>query len=343
MEAEAYGRGKTMKIKRRRVSALGVAAAAGLALGLLTPATLGAWGGPEAPPLPGRAKAVLHFDLERLRESELFRQVEEQVDAFARSDEKLQMFLEAIDLSETKTNLKGFTIYSFSDVDNPQDFAGVLSADFGTETMGRLERAYTPVAREVGSQIIMPVIQTPEVEIVMSFLGPDQLSFGTSGAVEAIAVRSADDPSLVTAFKRTVTQRPIWGIINAKGLIDAMLAGLESSEGPSEPLQALAASQALRSLTSAGFSMDLGNDIFFELRAFTDTAENARLLADAVRGAVAMAQLGASHTDDVDIADFARNIVAVSERDSVYISFTLTAEQMERLQAGRELFPDLIP
>jgi hypothetical protein len=90
--------------------------------------------------------------------------------------------------------------------------------------------------------------------------------------------------------------------------------------------------------------VDVGRDVFFELRAFTEDAESAKLLADAIKGMIALGQMGASKaTSDADIASFFRQMIAESERDSVYISFTLTEAQIEKLRAGRDLFADVIP
>ena len=332
-----------MKGKLSRLAIRRLVTSAVLVLGVAGASNSGVWAGSEVPPLPAQSRAIIHFDLQRLKESEIFRDAVKHIDAFAQSDERLQMFLQATGLSDATASIKGFTIYSFSEPGNPQAFAGVLEADFGAETMGRLEKAYAPVAREVGGKVIMPVIETPEIEIVMSFLGPERLSFGTSQAVEIVTTGMSADPELLKVFKRTVTQRPIWGIVNAKGLIGPFLEQMESEEGDEEVLRLIAGSQALSALSTAGFSMDVGRDIFFELRAFTDTPEDARLLADAVKGAAAMAQLGISQTDDADLVDFVRNIVAISERDSVYVSFVVTADQIKRVQPDKSLFPQLIP
>ena len=158
----------------------------------------------EKPPLPSAANAVIHFDLERLREATLYAPVEEFIGPFARSNEQLQMFLQATDLAAATAKTKGFTIYSFSDPQHPQDFAGVLTSAFGEATRGRLEQAYAPVARNVGGRIIMPVIQTPDTEVVMSFLGPERLTFGTARAVELV-VSEKDAEGMVAAYQRTAT------------------------------------------------------------------------------------------------------------------------------------------
>lgn len=295
----------------------------------------------EQPPLPSTANAVIHFDLERLRESELYAPVQETIEPFARSQEQLQMFLQATGLAEATAKTKGFTIYSFSDPQHPQDFAGVLTSAFGTETRGRLEQAYAPVARNVGGRIIMPVVQTPDTEVVMSFLGPERLTFGTARAVELV-VGEDDASGMVAAYQRTATRRPIWGIINAREVVAALMAELDATQGEN-PLAMVRDNPALRSLTAIGFSLELGKDVFFEMRAFTDSAENARLLADAIKGAVALGQMGISQTDDPDAMDFFRGVIAESERDSVYVSFTVTESQIERLKEGEALLQDLIP
>lgn len=295
----------------------------------------------EKPPLPSTANVVIHFDLERLRESPLYSAVEESIGPFARSNEQLQMFLEATDLASAASKTKGFTIYSFSDAQHPQDFAGVLTSAFGEETRSRLEQAYAPVARNVGGRIIMPVIQTPETEIVMSFLGPERLTFGTARAVELV-VSEKDAAGMVAAYQRTATRRPIWGIINARDVVDSLLADLDT-EGGQNPMAILRDNPALRSLTAIGFSVEMGKDVFFELRAFTDSPENARLLADAIKGVVALGQIGISQTKDADLVEFFRGVIAESERDSVYISFTLTSGQMARLKQGDAMLQGLIP
>jgi hypothetical protein len=233
-------------------------------------------------------------------------------------------------------------LYSFSDVDSPQDFAGVLSSGFGAETRQRLETAYAPVARQVNGQVIMPVVQTPEMEIVMSFLDAGHLTFGTAGAVETVASARASEPSMLAAFKRTMTRRPIWGIINAKEVLQTLAEGAGTVEGPN-PLQAFRDNPALKSVQSIGFSVELGRDVFIELRAFTDSADNARLLADAVKGALALGQMGVSQASEPDLLEFFRGVVAESERDSVYVSFALTHAQIEKLRSGQDLFADLIP
>jgi hypothetical protein len=294
----------------------------------------------EKPPLPEAANAVIHFDLERLRGSALYAEIEKSVGVFARSNEQLQMFLQATELAEAAATMKGFTIYSFSDPQHPQDFAGVLTSDFGEETRARLERAYAPVARSVGGRIIMPVIQTPETEIVMSFLGPGRLTFGTARAVEMVVDETGDGAAMIAAYQRTATRRPVWGIINARDVVESLMADLGGGENPFTLLEG---NQALQSLTAIGFSLDLGKDIFFEMRAFTDSPEQARLLADALKGAVALGTMGANQTDDVDVIEFFRGVVAESERDSVYVSFSVTPAQIQRLKQGDAFLQDLIP
>ena len=100
---------------------------------------------------------------------------------------------------------------------------------------------------------------------------------------------------------------------------------------------------AVQSLTAIGFSLELGKDVFFELRAFTDSPEQARLLTDALKGAVALGTMGANQTDDADVVEFFRGVVTESERDSVYVSFSVTEEQVKRLREGEAFLQDLIP
>ncbi len=261
---------------------------------------------------------------------------------FARSNEQLQMFLQATGLADAASTMQGFTIYSFADPSHPHDFAGVLSSSFGAETQARLEEAYAPVARNVGGRILMPVmIQTPEAEVVMSFLGPGRLTFGTARAVEMVVGEESAE-SMVSAYQRTATRRPIWGIINARDVINSLMSDL-GGEGGENPLAVLEGNEALQSLTAIGFSVDLGSNVFFEMRAFTNSAEQARLLADTVKGAIALAQMGAGQTRDADVVEFFRSVIAQSERDSIYVSFEVSAEQMERLREGEALLQDLIP
>ncbi len=319
-------------------------AVAAVVLTLALPAIPGrGWDASSRPPLPGTASAVFHFDLQRLRQSDLYRDVEGQVGVFARSNEKLQIFLEATGLAEAAGSLSGFTLYSFSHPTSPQDFAGILSSGFGTETRQRLEQAYAPVARHIKGRVIMPVVQTPEMEVVMSFLDAGHLAFGTSGAVETVVSAPADEPGMLAAYKRTVTRRPIWGVINAKQVLQALADTAAETGDGGGPLQAFQDNPALRSVLSIGFSVDLGRDVFVEFRAFTDTAENARLLADAVKGAVALGQMGVSQSSDPDLVEFFRGVVAEAERDSVYVSFAVTNAQIEKLRGGQDLFADLIP
>ncbi len=298
----------------------------------------------EQPPLPGTANAVLHFDLDRLRGSDLYSEVEGAIGMFARSEEQLQMFLEATGLAEAAATMQGFTIYSFSDAQHPQDFAGVLTSDFGPETRARLEQAYAPVARSVDGRIIMPVIQTPDTEIVMSFLGPGRLTFGTARAVEMVVKENSDGAAMMAAYQRTATRRPVWGIINAADVIDSLMSDLGGGEaGAGNPLAMLEGNAAVQSLTAIGFSLELGKDVFFEMRAFTDSPEQARLLTDALKGAVALGTMGANQTDDADVVEFFRGVVTESERDSVYVSFSVTEEQVKRLREGEAFLQDLIP
>ena len=120
------------------------------------------------------------------------------------------------------------------------------------------------------------------------------------------------------------------------------MADLDASGGEN-PMAVLRDNPALRSLTAIGFSLEIAKDVFFEMRAFTDSPENARLLADAIKGVVALGQMGISQTNDADAVDFFRGVIAESERDSVYVSFTLTEGQIERLKEGEALLQDLIP
>lgn len=312
------------------------AAVWGLGMLAFFPAARGS--GADRPPLPEGAKAVLHFDLDRLRESDLYKAMEDNIGLVARSNEKLQMFLEATGLGEATASVRSFTIYSFASPDRPQEFAGIVSGAFGAEAMSRLERAYSPVARTVGGHLIMPVLQTPDIELVMSFLGPGRLSFGTAPSVRSVVTTERNAPALEVAYGRTATLRPVWGLIDAREVIRAVVDG---GSGEGDPLQGMR--KNLETLQSVGFSVDLGKDLFVELRAFTATPEDARLLADGIKGLVAFAQLGAAHTTDPDILDFFRQIVAESQRDSVYVSFTITAGQMEKLRSNQDVLSGLIP
>ena len=309
--------------------------------GILTPLG-GTKSAPEAPPLPDSAQLVVHFDIDRLRDSELYHQVAEQVKVFARSEEQLQMFLQATGLDAAADSLKSFTIYSFVDENHPAEFAGVVEGDFPPETMSRLQRAYAPVAREVAGRVIMPVIQTPDMELVMAFLGSGRLSFGTVGAVTRVVDSGKMSRNLALAYDKTETRRPVWGLVDAQGTINTALRMGEQS-GEAEFLRTLQESPALNALTAIGFSVDIGRDIFFEMRALTSDAENARLLADAVKGMLALSQMGVSQARDPDLHEFFRQIVAENEGDSVYVSFSVGPAQIERLRALGEPLEDLIP
>ncbi|MFQ5718064.1 MAG: hypothetical protein ACE5IK_00810 [Acidobacteriota bacterium] len=308
---------------------------------LLHPAETPAAGDPL--PLPEGVKLVLHMDLDRLRDSDLYQEAAEHVGMLARSDEKLQMFLAATGLADMSGSIRSFTLYSFADETRPQSFAGVVGADFPDQTMRRLEKAYAPVAREVGGHVIMPVIQTADVELVMSFLGDGELSFGTADAVEMVVDRSKESPELVAARSRTEIRRPIWGLIDARGVVEAALRAGEASGGNLEVLGALKDNPAIHSIKAIGFSVDIGKDIFFELRALTADDDSARLLADAAKGLLALGQMGVSQARDPDLYELLRQIVAEADRDGMVVSFTVGPNQIERLRAIGDPVGDLIP
>jgi len=236
--------------------------------------------------------------------------------------------------------VRGFTLYSTA---GPRDFAGIVAGEFSEDSMHRLERAYEPVARRVGGRVIMPVIQTPDMEVVMSFLSGGRLSFGTAPAVESIAVGGPPDPALQAAWRRTERSRPIWGVVNAREMIDAVAESAGAAGADTSPLASLREHPALTSLKSVGFSVEVGRDVFFEIRGLTDTAENARLLADAGKGVVALGQLGSAQTADAEIRAFFRDVVAESERDGVYVSFSLSRGLIDRLRETGDLFSGMVP
>lgn len=291
-------------------------------------------------PLPAHTRAVFHFDLARLRQSDLYQEAERNIGLFTRSNAHLQAFLAAAGLLDAANAVSGFTLYSTA---GAKDFAGIVAGAFPDESMRRLERAYEPVARKVGSRVIMPVIQTPDMEVVMSFLASGRLSFGTAPAVETIAMGGPPDPALQAAFRRTERSRPIWGVVNAREMIDAVAESARDAGAEVSPLASLREHPALASLRSVGFSVDIGRDVFFEIRGLTDTAENARLLADAVKGAVALGQLGSAQTNDTEVRSFFREVVAESERDGVYVSFTLSRGLIDRLRETGDMFSGVVP
>lgn len=322
---------------RNRGHAMAVGAIAlALTAGLSVPVSAGA---PELP-LPPQTRAVFHFDLARLRQSDLYQEAESRIGLFTRSNEHLRVFLAAAGLLDAANVVKGFTLYSTG---GANDFAGIVAGDFPQESMLRLERAYEPVARRVGGRVIMPVIQTPEMEVVMSFLAAGRLSFGTAPAVESIAVGGVPDPAIQSALRRTERSRPIWGVVDAREMIDAVAESAGAAGAGTSPLASLREHPALASLRSVGFSVDIGQDVFFEIRGLTDTADNARLLADAVKGVVALGQLGSSQTSDVEIRTFFREVVAESERDGVYVSFSLSRGLIDRLRETGDLFSGMVP
>ena len=202
-------------------------------------------------PLPAHTRAVFHFDLARLRQSDLYQEAERRIGLFTRSNAHLQAFLAAAGLLDAANVVSGFTLYSTA---GAQDFAGIVAGAFPEESMRRLERAYEPVARKAGNRVIMPVIQTPDVEVVMSFLATGRLSFGTAPAVESIAVGGPPDPALQAAFRRTERSRPIWGVVNAREMIDAVAESARSAGAEVSPLASLREHPALASLRSVGFS-----------------------------------------------------------------------------------------
>ncbi|MFQ5766958.1 MAG: hypothetical protein ACE5ID_03120 [Acidobacteriota bacterium] len=332
-----------MRMERARILAGAFRVVGALALLGLAPASALQAGPAKSPPIPPKTKAIFHFDLARLRQSDLYAVAEEKIGPLARSNDKLHMFLEATGLSSAVASLSAFTLYSFFDVADPAAFAGVISGDFGPEAIKRLEDAYAPVARKVDGHVIMPVVQTPEFELVMSFPGPGRLSFGTAKGVEMLSSATENDSRLMKAYERTDTDRPVWGVINARQVINSLnkSAGENDRLGPS--LGLLQNSPALNALSAVGFSIDLGRDIFFEFRALTENAESARLLADAVKGLVALGQMGAAHGTDPDVLDFFRQMVAESERDGVYFSFSLTEAQIQKMKAQQDFLAGLVP
>ena len=209
--------------------------------------------------------------------------------------------------------------------------------------MRRLERAYAPVAREVDGRVIMPVIQTPDVELVMSFLGAGRLSFGTADAVESVVDNTQRSRNLSAAYEKTETRRPIWGLVDAQAAVQTALRASEMSGGDSEMVQALRENPALNAVTAIGFSVDIGRDIFFELRALTADPESARLLADAVKGMIALGQMGLSQARDPDLYEFVRQIVAESDWDGVYLTFSVGPTQLDRLRAFGDPLGELVP
>lgn len=320
-----------------------------LVLAVMAVVVVGLWlspsrsGAADAPPMPERVKFVLHLDLDRLRGSELYEAAAEQLAVLARSNEMLQMFLQATGLQDKADSLQSFTLYSFADEEKPQAFAGIIEADFPATTMSRLERAYAPVAREVGGRVIMPVIQTPDMELVMAFLGGGRLSFGTARAVETLVDDARRSLNLLDAFGQTETRRPIWGLIDAEAAVQTLLRAGEVSGADAQMLEALRDNPALNSVTAIGFSIDFGKDIFFELRALTSNADSARLLADAIKGLLALGQLGVSQVRDPDLYELVRQIVAESDRDGVYVSFKVGENQIERLKAIGDPLGELLP
>jgi hypothetical protein len=325
---------------RPRTGTTIVLGAFALALALGSPGARLAAPPEPTPPLPDKARAVLYFDLARLRTSDLYKDVQEKIGLFSRSNERLQTFLQATGLVTAAGSVQSFTLYS---VAGQKDFAGMISAGFAPETMTRLEQAYAPVARKASGHVIMPVIQTPEVEVVMSFVGPGRLAFGTAPAVEAVVGATGSAGGLQAAMARTETRRPIWGVIDAREMVASLTDAARENGTDASPLKAIIDSPALKSLVSVGFSVELGRDVFFELRALTDTPENARLLADAIKGMVALGQMGVSQAGEPELRGFFRDMIAESERDGVYVSFTLSEAQINRLKQSGDLFSGVAP
>ena len=331
---------RSMTPRRSRFLPALAAAAVAVAGLWLSPSTSAA---ADLPPMPQRVKFVLHLDLDRLRDLELYQAAAKELAVLAKSDETIQMFLQATGLRDKADSLKSFTLYSFADETSPHEFASIIESDFPADTMSRLERAYAPVAREVGGRVIMPVLQTPDVELVMSFLGGGRLSFGTARAVETLVDDTRRSVNLLEAFGQTESRRPIWGLIDAESAVQTMLRAGEISGGDAQMLEMLRENPALNSVTAIGFSVDFGKDIFFELRALTSDPESARMLADAVKGLLAMAQMGVSQVRDPDLYELVRQIVAESDRDGVYLSFKVGPNQIERLKAFGDPLGELLP
>ncbi len=272
--------------------------------------------------LPKESAFLFSIDMKRLAATDLYKKIKEDTEAL----EKYNEFVEKTGVDPEK-HLERIVLAIPPDVEETQEVAVAIFGIFDREKIlsaieeeGEVETS-TYEGLEVYSF-------TPEDEPMgMSFLAEGCLGFGGQESIKRMIELSKGkgesleaNAEMMDVLKDVNQENMFWGA----GLIP---------EDYKQKAKANPMTQSFASLRSIILSVNAEKGFDFFMLSRSDVEEDAKLMADAMKGFVALGKMGAG--EKPDLLEMLDKIEIGSKKNEVTISMHLSEELMERL--GKEM------
>ncbi|MGD8375977.1 MAG: hypothetical protein PVF68_07545 [Acidobacteriota bacterium] len=324
---------------------------------LLLPALLPGCGGGAGPEdaaelvsrIPAEADLVAFVDIAAVREHPLFAKIRD--DPFLQGgEETLQQLQEVTGLNPIRDcNMLLFAARRIGEPD--MEMAVIARGQFDRGRIEELLQGSGWAVMESGTLDLygLPLegsamLDVPELQdmgaLRLAFLDDYTIALGGAGLLEATAaVRSGRSEALIDSedlgpmVAEGLGSGQFWGAFRSRYLAEQLEERIE------EGIPGMGILRGFSGVRGIRFSMRFSQSIDLVARAYTDTEDQARLLADTLTGFLALAKLVAK--DQPDILRFLEGTLVGLDLDSVRLSMNVDGATLDRIRGG--LFEQIRP
>ena len=272
--------------------------------------------------LPKESTFLFSANIKKLAATALFNKIKEDTEML----EKYNEFVDKTGIDPEK-HLERIVLAIPPDVEETQEVAIAVFGTFDPEKILSAIEEEGEVETSTYEGLDVYSFTPEDKPMSMSFLAEGCLAFGGQESIKRMIELSKGkgesieaNAEMMEVLKDVNQEDMFWGI----GLIP---------EDYRQKAMANPMTQSFASLRSVILSINAEKGIDFSLLSRSDEEEDAKLIADAIKGFVALGKMGAG--EKPDILEALDNIEISAEKNAVTISMHLSEELMEKL--GEEM------
>ncbi|MBI4483345.1 MAG: hypothetical protein HY652_10700 [Acidobacteria bacterium] len=282
--------------------------------------------------IPEQADVLFSADLEQIRQTALYLAVERE-----RKEQLSQALPELVQKTgiDPRTDLAqvavatGFTPGPQGEPASVREgFLAVVKGRFDPARIGDLLTSHGAVSTTYRSHQVYLSLKGRQ-PIALCILSRSLLIFGSETNVQRAldvasgAGKSIQEDNQITDLRRNVDpEAQIWGVTSLEKL-PSELPLRQGRPGPAPELQR----QLIRSLQSLVGSLTVGDDLDLHLQGTAATAEDARLMVDTLKGALALARL---NVKDPGLLELLRDVRIESSEQAMDLRIRVPGELVIR-------------
>jgi hypothetical protein len=192
------------------------------------------------------------------------------------------------------------------------------------------------VKEALGGDNLLTLVEAGKLDFSVVLLKNGSVALGPKSVLETMLANDAsrghgldDSPAILTPLEEVRPEAQFWGAVDCKSLQSL----LKEAHGPTD-LSGLAINSApVQSLVSIAFRGLVGDTVNIELFGRADAEANARTLADAARGLIALGRVGASRDEAREWLELLDGIQISQSGPGIVLRAAIPSKTMESFVA----------